>query len=288
MNKYFFLLGALLLVIPLGLRIMDTRSQGNMIATYEQDLKETSYEKKKQVLRSAKEYNRRLYDTGELDKEQYQKELNIFQNGMMGSLEIPRIFLKLPIYHGVEESVLANGIGHLQESSLPTGGRNTHCVLTGHRGLPEAQLFTRLDELEAGDIFFVSINGQKLWYKIFDIQVIKPEEIQVLQIQEGKDLISLVTCTPYGINTHRLVVTGERIKQREPAIDEIEKEMISKRDGFMLLLPVICLVPWIFQKCKRKIMKKRRCRKDEDKKNHTTSYRSPRKRSSLLFAYRDS
>lgn len=269
MNKYLFLLGVLFLVIPLGLRMWDGKMQENVIATYQQDLKGTSQETKDMIYRSAREYNKHLYETGESDESRYLEELNVFQNGMMGSLEIPKISLKLPIYHGVEESVLASGIGHLPESSLPTGGENTHCVLTGHRGLPEAQLFTRLDELEQGDVFKVNINGHKLWYEVCEIQVIKPEEIEILRIYEGKDLISLVTCTPYGINTHRLVVTGERIDEGKVTSGRLEGKLISKRDMIVLFLPVICFVPLVLHRWKRKIMKSRRCREDENDKKAT-------------------
>lgn len=258
MNKYLFLLGVLLLIIPLGLRVREEKIQENIIATYQQDLEEASRETKDRAYQSAKEYNTKLYETGKIDEARYPEELNMFQSGMMGSLEIPKISLKLPIYHGVEETVLASGIGHLPESSLPTGGENTHCVLTGHRGLPEAQLFTRLDELVQGDVFRININGQKLWYQVSEIQVIKPDEVEVLRIYEGKDLVSLVTCTPYGINTHRLVVTGERIDKGMISTEALEENKISKRDVFLLVLPVICLIPSVLRKWKGKILKKRR------------------------------
>lgn len=269
MNKFLYLLGMLFLLVPLGLKMWDGKMQANVIATYQQDLKETPQEKKDKIYQSAKEYNRNLYETGEINEVRYLEELNVFQNGIMGSLEIPKISLKLPVYHGIEESVLASGIGHLPESSLPTGGENTHCVLTGHRGLPEAQLFTRLDELGQGDVFRVDINGHKLWYRVCEIQVIKPEEIEVLRICEGKDLISLVTCTPYGINTHRLVVTGERIDKSKITSEELEENQISKRDVSVLLLPIICLVPPLLQKWKQKMIKRRRCKENENGKKAT-------------------
>ena len=252
-----------MLIIPLGMRVREEKMQENLIATYQQDLKETSKETKDRVYQSAEEYNRKLYETGEIDKARYQEELNMFQNGMMGSLEIPKISLRLPLYHGVEETVLASGIGHLPESSLPTGGENTHCVLTGHRGLPEAQLFTRLDELEQGDVFEVNISGQKLWYQVSKIQVIKPDEVEALRIHKGKDLVSLVTCTPYGINTHRLVVTGERVDESAVSSEGLEENKISKRDVLILVLPVICLIPSVVYKWKQKKLKNRRCIGDE-------------------------
>lgn len=132
------------------------------------------------------------------------------EEGVIAILEIPEIELELPIYHGTEEETLAKGIGHIAGSNLPVGGESTHCLLAGHRGLPNAELFTRLNELEVGDVFVIKINGSKLSYVVCDVFVIKPEDTSKLCVQEGRDLVSLITCTPYGINTHRLVVTGER------------------------------------------------------------------------------
>ena len=208
MNRLLFLLGSLLLVLPFVTRTWKSNRQENLIATYQAELQELKKDEINAVLHSAKEYNKHLFETKVIDWERYDEELNVFQNGMMGSLEIPKISLKLPIYHGTQEEVLACGIGHLPESSLPVGGNNSHCVLTGHRGLPDSQLFTRLDELEKEDVFWVNINNRKLGYRVFDINVVKPEEVEILNIQAGRDLISLVTCTPYGINTHRLLVRG--------------------------------------------------------------------------------
>ena len=128
----------------------------------------------------------------------------------MAILEIPEIDLELPIYHGTEEEILQKGVGHMTESDLPVGGESTHCLLAGHRGLPNALLFTRLNELEVGDEFVINLSGIRHAYVVCNISVIKPEDTRELGVQEGRDLISLITCTPYGINTHRLVVTGER------------------------------------------------------------------------------
>lgn len=276
-------------MVPFGLRMRDGKNQANIIATYQQDLKETSQKKIDMIYQSAKEYNRRLYETGEIDEMRYLEELNVFQNGMMGSLEIPKISLKLPVYHGIEESILASGIGHLPESSLPIGGEDTHCVLTGHSGLPEAQLFTRLDELSKGDVFGINTNGHKLWYEVCEIRVIKPEEIEVLRIVEGKDLISLVTCTPYGINTHRLVVTGKRIAKSKVTLEGMEENRISKRDMGVLLLPVIFLVPPVLQKWRQKMTNNRRYKDNENKKKNKATRRSTlRNPESVLFTYGDS
>ncbi len=242
MNRVLFLLGTLLLVLPFGLKIMEGRQQENLIATYQQELQELKQENIDAVYQSARDYNESLFETEEIDLERYDTELNVFGNGMMGSLEIPKISLKLPIYHGTEEAVLVNGVGHLEESSLPVGGENSHCVLTGHRGIPDAQLFTRLDELDEEDVFWVNINNRRLCYRVCDINVVRPEEVEILKMQEGRDLVSLVTCTPYGINTHRLVVTGERISEHEVLENGLEVQPVSKRDLCFLILPVLVLV----------------------------------------------
>lgn len=242
MNKIFFALGTLLLVLPVGMKIWESRQQENLIATYQQNLEEVDVEEMETGILSAKDYNEQLFETKVINPERYETELNLFGNGMMGSLEIPKISLKLPIYHGTEEDVLASGVGHLKESSLPVGGENSHSVLTGHRGLPDAQLFTRLDELEKGDVFSIRVNNRTLNYRVCAIHIVKPEDTDVLAIREGKDLVSLVTCTPYGINTHRLIVTGERIVESKIVETDLETQKISKRDLYFLVIPVLFLV----------------------------------------------
>lgn len=263
MNRFLFVVGTLLLVLPFGLKIWEDRQQEKLIATYQQELQEFGQEEIDVVYQSARDYNMYLFEKQEIDLERYGKELNLFGNGMMGSLEIPKISLKLPVYHGTEEKVLASGIGHLEESSLPVGGVNSHSVLTGHRGLPNAQLFTRLDELEMEDIFSLNINNHKLSYRVCEINVVRPEEVEILGIQDGRDLVSLVTCTPYGINTHRLVVTGERISESAALERNLEVNVISKRDLCFLILPALFLVLVVVRTRKKK---EKRC-KDEKEKN---------------------
>ena len=131
----------------------------------------------------------------------------------MGQIHIPEIDISLPIYYGTEEEILEKGIGYIPWSSLPGGGESKHCLLAGHRGLPGAKLFTRLGEMKIGSRFFIEMDGQRLVYEVCEIQVIKPEQTENLGVQKGRDLVSLITCTPYGLNTHRLVVTGERMEE---------------------------------------------------------------------------
>ena len=192
----------------------------------------------------------------------------------MGTLQIPKINVNLPIYHGTDEEVLKNGIGHLQGSSLPVGGENTHCVLTGHRGLPNSKLFTRLDELENGDLFFIDVCGTKMAYQVKNLQIIKPEEVDCLNIEAEKDLVSLVTCTPYGINTHRLVVTGERISYQKGEEKKIKGKMMSFRELLFAAMPVVFICYAIVNLLRYGGGKKER----EKKQRRKGSYRKKKKR----------
>ena len=130
----------------------------------------------------------------------------------MGYIEIPSIKVSLPIYHGVDEAVVQIAVGHIAGSSLPVGGESTHCVVSGHRGLPSAKLFTNLDEMKEGDLFVIRVLDETLTYEVDQIRIVLPEDLSELEIEEGKDLCTLVTCTPYGINTHRLLVRGHRVE----------------------------------------------------------------------------
>ena len=141
----------------------------------------------------------------------YKSLLNADGTGMMGYITIPEIRCKLAIYHSVDDSVLQVGVGHLEGSSLPVGGSSTHCVISGHRGLPSARLFTDIDRLEKGDLFYLHVYGKVLAYEVDKISVVEPEDYGPLEIEEGKDLCTLLTCTPYGINTQRLMVRGHRV-----------------------------------------------------------------------------
>lgn len=180
-----------------------------------------------ELLAQALEYNRKLaesdqgwylsqYETGI-----YNNMVNPFGNGMMGYIEIPGIQVRLPIYHGVDEAVLQVGIGHLESTSLPVGGESSHCVLSGHRGLPSARLFTDLDQLVEGDVFYIHVLNQTLVYQVDNIRIVEPEDLSALTIEEGKDYCTLVTCTPYGVNTHRLLVRGVRVDYTPQEITEL-------------------------------------------------------------------
>ena len=144
--------------------------------------------------------------------ENYKEVLNLSEDGIMGYIQIPKISVDLPIYHGTSEEVLEKGVGHIQNTSVPIGGSSTHSVLTGHTGLPNAELFTRLDELVVGDVLYIHILNERLAYKVYEIKVVLPDNIDELRITSGEDLVTLVTCTPYGVNSHRLLVKAERVE----------------------------------------------------------------------------
>ena len=257
MNKPLFIIGLSLLLLPLGFRWLQSRQQEDVIATFEAELEDKGKSELEESLAKAEKYNQRLFEEGWIDGEDYEQQLNLMGNGMMGSLTIPKIEVRLPIRHGTKEEVLADSVGHLKESSLPVGGENTHSVLTGHRGVPDAQLFTRLDELEQGDLFYVCVCGQKLCYRVCEIQTVRPEETEMTSIQSGRDLVSLVTCTPYGLNTHRLIVTGERVPEEKETEANVKK--ISKWDLLCCILAGVFSVTAVLQcvqKKRRKQMKR--------------------------------
>lgn len=221
-----------------------------MISTYESKVKHTDKAKINEQIQKAHNYNDMLFqtmgasvgdiDTDILSDESYENILNLAGKGIMGSIEIPKIGVDLPIYHGISDDVLSNGVGHLQNSSFPVGGENTRTVLTGHRGLPNAKLFTRLDELKKDDLFYIRVGNKTLAYQIYKIEIVKKEEApDVLGIEEGKDLATLITCTPYGINTHRLILTGKRVPYSEKKKDAIEPEMMSWRELLFTALPFL-------------------------------------------------
>lgn len=246
-----FLLGFLLCAYPLISGTIEKEIQKKTISTYASEASTLDETKIKSALASAKKYNSILYQSTELiidnsldflSDSNYQNQLNLTNNGIMGTIEIPKIDVNLPIYHGTNDDVLSKGIGHVKESSLPVGGKNTRSLLAGHRGLPTSTLFTRLDELIIGDYFFIEACNQKLAYKIKKIEVISPEDTTHLNIIPDKDLISLITCTPYGINTHRLVLTGERVEYNKKIVTTIESKFPSIRESIFIFLPFLFII----------------------------------------------
>lgn len=246
-RKLTFVLGLILCSYPLISSIIQQQAQKDTISTYQQMINSSSDSSIEDILAKANEYNEVLFNSftslssdklSILSEENYNNTLNI-GDGIMGSIEIPSIEVELPIYHGTSDEVLSAGVGHLNGSSLPVGGVNTKSILTAHRGLPSAKLFTRLDELVEGDLFFIRVLNETLAYKVTDIEVIDPEDVAGLEIEEGKDLVSLITCTPYGLNTHRLVVTGERTEYQPIVYDSIETKRMPLREMVFLAIPIV-------------------------------------------------
>lgn len=256
-TKILLIVGMICLLFPIISGVIKSYYQSKAISTYNSSVSSTDNNILKEELGKAENYNTALYNNesatlGSTDLsilQEYDKILDI-GNGIMGSVDIPKISVNLPIYHGTKEEVLSSGAGHVQGTSLPVGGETTHSVLTAHRGLPSSRLFTRLDELVEGDMFFINIQNNTLAYKVFKIETISPEQVEYLKIEEGKDLVSLVTCTPYGINTHRLVVTGERVPYEKEEYVNIEKKGLSPRELVFTGIPFIFIGIFVFIKIK--------------------------------------
>ena len=212
-----FLVGICILLYPAFSDYWNSKTQSRSITNYESVLENLDEEVYKALLENAHAYNKALYETDYplMDYTKvpgYYDTLAITDNDMIGYLKIDRISLELPIYHGTSDAVLNKGVGHLEGSSLPVGGENTHCVMSAHRGLPSSKLFTDLDRMEIGDTFQIIVLDQVLTYQEDSIKIIEPNNVNDLQIIEGGDYCTLFTCTPYGINTHRLLVRGIRIE----------------------------------------------------------------------------
>lgn len=237
-----FLVGLGFISYPTVSNLWNQAHQSRAIATYSKQVEKLDDSENKKMLKAARKYNKSLlkksdhWKLSKKDKKKYESLLDVSGTGIMGYIEVPKIDCSLPIYHGTDEGALQIAIGHLEGSSLPVGGKSTHCVLSGHRGLPSARLFTDLDQLEEGDIFILNILGRKLAYEVDQIRVVLPEEMSDLEIEEGKDLCTLVTCTPYGINTHRLLVRGHRTEYVEKKVAEEKKEVQTKKTDIRLMI----------------------------------------------------
>ena len=216
--------GLSLLLYPTVSDYWNSLHASQAVASYDQAVKSMDEGKYDELLQRAGQYNRDLFLRGTLfaltdeEREDYNSQLDIDGSGVMGYIEIPTIKVSLPIYHGTSDDVLQVAVGHLEWSSLPVGGESTHCVLSGHRGLPSAKLFTNLDQLAEGDLFVIRTLDEVLTYEVDRILIVLPSEVQALAAEEGKDLCTLVTCTPYGVNSHRMLVRGHRVDNQSEAV----------------------------------------------------------------------
>ena len=216
--------GLSLLLYPTVSDYWNSLHASQAVASYDQAVKSMDEGKYDELLQRAGQYNRDLFLRGSLfaltdeEREDYNSQLDIDGSGVMGYIEIPTIKVSLPIYHGTSDDVLQVAVGHLEWSSLPVGGESTHCVLSGHRGLPSAKLFTNLDQLAEGDLFVIRTLDEVLTYEVDRILIVLPSELQALAAEEGEDLCTLVTCTPYGVNSHRMLVRGHRVDNQSEAV----------------------------------------------------------------------
>lgn len=261
-----FWAGFLICIFPVISNIVERQRQADAVATYRQTMEKEDEKEIEEKWRQANEYNEMLFQAKggiveETEEKKYEELLNIHGTDIMGSLEIPKIQVELPIYHGTEDEVLSNGIGHLEGTSLPIGGENTHSVLTGHRGLPSSKLLVRLDEMKIGDLFFIHTYKEVMAYKVEEIMVVKPEDTAWMEIKGEKDLVSLVTCTPFGINSHRLIVTGHRVDYKEKEYIKIKPQLPSVREIIVTVFPILFVVSVGVIQIKNRIQTYRRQRR---------------------------
>ena len=251
-----FMIGLSLLLYPSVSDYWNSLHQSRAIATYASavaEIDETDYDR---LWQAARAYNDNMrsrpnaHVMSEAEQADYLAQLDVSGNGIMGYIEIPEIHCTLPIYHVVDEAVLQIAVGHIEWTSLPVGGEGTHCVLSGHRGLPSARLFTDLDQLREGDTFLLQILDETLTYEVDQILIVEPDQVEALAIEPGQDYCTLVTCTPYGINTHRLLVRGHRVENQAGAASvrvtadamQIEPVIVAPIVAAPLLL---CLMLWV-------------------------------------------
>ena len=258
----FTLIGILLIAYPIISGIALMRSQTTVISSYKKHANDLTDEEKSETLSKAKEYNDDLekdsYINVSLNENEYEHDensgyVNVLDIGdIMGYIIIPKIDVNLPIYHGVSYEVLQVGVGHIESSSLPVGGEGTHAVLAGHNGLARGKIFDDLNKLEIGDVFYINILDDTLKYQVDNIVVVDPDDSETIRIEEGKDYVTLVTCTPYVINTHRLLVRGTRVEltEEETVPSYIENNnffaKFSKNYVNVILIGIVLIIFIIF------------------------------------------
>ena len=239
-----FFAGLSLLLYPSLSDYWNSFHASQAVATYSEEVRNLNADKYDRLIGEAREYNAALpgrykdFFLSESDRSTYNALLDVNGTGVMGYIEIPTIQISLPIYHGTEDEVLQIAVGHLDWSSLPVGGGGTHCVLSGHRGLPSAKLFTNLDKLVAGDKFVIRVLDEVMTYEVDQILIVEPNDLSALAIEKGKDLCTLVTCTPYGVNSHRLLVRGHRVENES---EEIRVTSDAMQIDPLIVAPAVAL-----------------------------------------------
>lgn len=219
-----FVAGLSLLLYPTVSNYWNTLHASRAVATYVDAVQDMGEDKRREMLQKAIDYNKSLTSDNQrltissARRQEYESILDVDGNGMIGYIEIPNVNITLPVYHGTNDDVLQIAVGHLDWTSLPVGGTSTHCVLSGHRGLPSAKLFTNLDQVKEGDTFVIRVLDEVLTYEVDQIRIVEPAAVDDLMIENGKDYCTLVTCTPYGVNSHRLLVRGHRVENESESI----------------------------------------------------------------------
>lgn len=238
-----FLVGLSLLLYPTVSDYWNLLHQSRVISEYAEQVADLDNDRYERLWADAQRYNEALtqkadrYELSQAEREEYESLLNVSGTGVIGYIEIAKIGCSLPIYHGTDEAVLQIALGHIEGSSLPVGGAGTHCVISGHRGLPSANLFTDLDQLVVGDEFMLRVLDETLTYEVDQILIVEPYDFDALEIEKGEDYCTLVTCTPYGINTHRLLVRGHRVENRETAAVRVTADAMQIEP--MVVAPVV-------------------------------------------------
>lgn len=244
-SSILFLSGLVILGYPFVSNLIANRNASRVIDSYEEQVEDMDQEKIDAAKEAAEKYNKQLSDVISVEEKEEEEPityLDMADAGMsLGYIVIPKIGVNLPIYNGIDEDSLRRGVGHLEQSSYPLGGESTHCVLTGHRGLPSALLFTDLDKLEIGDEFYLHVLDEVLAYRVDQIKVVEPNDSGDLDIVEGMDYCTLVTCTPYAVNTHRLLVRGVRTEYREKQEQKVKNQMQSGS----LTKRIVDVWPWL-------------------------------------------
>ena len=242
--------GIFLLLYPSVANYWNSFHQSRAIASYSEAVSRMDKKDYKAIMDSAREYNKNLAKTGmrwtltDAQRAEYEKQLAVEGSEVIGFVSIPKFHIKCPIYHGTDEAVLQVAVGHLEASSLPVGGKSTHTLISGHRGLPSARLFTDIDKIKEGDTWTITVLNETLTYECDQIRIVLPDDLSDLTIEEGKDLCTLITCTPYGINTHRLLVRGHRVPNANGSAD-ITADAIQIEPIYIapfLAIPVIVLL----------------------------------------------
>lgn len=259
-----FVAGLSLLLYPTVSNYWNTLHASRAVATYVDAVQNMGEDKRREMLQKAIDYNKSLTSDNQrltissARRQEYESILDVDGNGMIGYIEIPNVNITLPVYHGTNDDVLQIAVGHLDWTSLPVGGTSTHCVLSGHRGLPSAKLFTNLDQVKEGDTFVIRVLDEVLTYEVDQIRIVEPAAVDDLMIENGKDYCTLVTCTPYGVNSHRLLVRGHRVENESESIRvtseaiQIEPLIVAPAIAIPTLIIIFVLLIASSNKKKRK------------------------------------